>query len=1676
MATVYRAFDEVANREVALKLLNKEASESSHLSALFEREFHTLTQLAHPRIIEVYDFGVDPRGAYYTMELLDGQDLRQLAPLGWKEACKLLTDVASSLSLLHSRRLLHRDVSSRNVRCTREGRAKLIDFGAMVSFGAAAKVIGTPAFIAPEALNHQPLDQRTDLYSLGALAYWLMTKRYAYRAHSMGQLQDAWRTQPLPLSVVNPDVPKALNDLVMSLLSLDRMARPSFASQVVETLGACAGLGPDDAVEVKQAYLTTPQLMGRAAVVKELRKHMLTMQAGHGGDPLLIEGPSGIGRTRLLAELVLEGKVIGAMVLTAEAEASARGDYGVVWELLEQLFENAYDLAVEIVKPHLDVLSIVLPGLSKLMLPRNPHPAEEGPGNDALMADINGAAEIAGGTNPVGSDEPALRNPKSIGDQIQIRPRVQKALLDIFLTIGQSRRLVIAIDDVHRVDEPSVALLSGLAIESLDHAFVLAVTAETGAVPVAQAAYAVLSRIARRVEVNALDLDATEGLLRSMFGEAPNLGLVADRIYGISNGNPRAVMQLTQHLVDRGVVRYQAGVWTLPASIDVRDLPGSITEALRDKVRELSAGAVELARIMALSADERFSFDECLVLAGHRDGPRITQQLHEHVASDVLRTDGLTYGLSQRSLIAVLTERSDKANQRLGHLHLAAVFEKRQAAPFRVVQHLFGAGQSERGLDLLVEYLAKELESIDENHNALTAYIQSLPRNAVDTYKYAFDLCEQLNRPKKQLFLLKCLYVFSRFNTSVENKTLLTDVMDQLYRDSGLGFYHDLSDAIEPQARLENALSLAQKRYDATAEHERVLSPAEAIFRLVAAINQAAALGALSFDYAFLESLPSVKPLLPIAPGLQMIETNVRGTMDSTSARYEDGKRHFLDVLEMISEPDGAGLNEAYRKYITVSLLFAIGMIEASVGNELALNRADAIEPDPLHQVNAWRLRMIYYLRQGDSSKAEECKKYLELLQIQNSPWQLFEGLQLFPLLLTYASYDDLIGITQMMDSLEKMAEQFVEWKPVVDYARGEYHRIRGDFAGAVVEFEKALGRTAVGRHAVWPYAAGAHLRALLGLNRLQEAKTLGFERLHALEKEGFGYTCALVEMPLALIEAKLGEEQTAEKLADRAIERYHRIGAKGVYLGLAYETRARVAVYLDDPKRFRKCAKLCAEQYRVGHNPALTAKYQKLTQDARHAYIGVSLETKRGSELRGSSSQTGELFATIQAHFARAKSHGELVDAALELITQRTGAKEGYLYLFEAGALKLASHMGDQPPSVQALESLQEVLISYSEEPCESEMADTQTEQSVWPDLISGQRAVEPVVLSAKVAGTRVPVGAVVLCLDDKNRCRPNDAFFRAVALCLHEEMFKDVSASQEQSDVSTQTRGESRYLVEVLLGEGRVSSVYKVRDRESGRLMALKRLRGEPREARHRARTAAETIEANKLSQTLRREYQALKSLAHPRIVEAYDFGVDQEGAYYTMELLEGEDLRRAAPLPWKNACALLQELASALGAVHSKGFLHRDLSPRNVRYVADGHVKLMDFGTIAPMGSPYDAAGTPPFMPPEAIYRQPLDQRSDLYCFGALAYWLLTGRHAYSVRQPSELSLAWATTPAAPSKVVAQIGTPAAAIPKALDQLVLELLSVEPSARPGSASEVLVRLIAIEQLPTDEKSVAS
>src|SRR3972149_367908 len=119
MGTGYRVVDDSTGRTLALKKLgveHKKPRDAAAAQLRFRREFHTMASLRHPRVVEVYDYGLDGGEPYYTMELLDGQDLQDLGAIGPREACALLRDVAAALAFLHPRRLPHRDPAPRHRR------------------------------------------------------------------------------------------------------------------------------------------------------------------------------------------------------------------------------------------------------------------------------------------------------------------------------------------------------------------------------------------------------------------------------------------------------------------------------------------------------------------------------------------------------------------------------------------------------------------------------------------------------------------------------------------------------------------------------------------------------------------------------------------------------------------------------------------------------------------------------------------------------------------------------------------------------------------------------------------------------------------------------------------------------------------------------------------------------------------------------------------------------------------------------------------------------------------------------------------------------------------------------------------------------------------------------------------------------------------------------------------------------------------------------------------------------------------------------------------------------------------------------------------------------------------------------------------------------------------------
>jgi eukaryotic-like serine/threonine-protein kinase len=257
MGTVYRARHALLRRPTAVKVLSPENAGEQTI-ARFSREVQLTSEISHPNVVSVYDFGRSPDGAfYYAMELLDGLDLQKLVeqdgPQPPARVAFLLQQIAEGLAEAHSVGLIHRDVKPGNVvvcdHPRRPDQIKVVDFGLVKQVGdadpalSAENVIaGTPLYMAPEAITSpRSIDARSDLYAVGAVGYFLLTGEPVFPGRTVFEVVG----QTLHQSVTPPSerapgpVPSKLERVLLACLSKAKEERPASASELLQQLRAC---------------------------------------------------------------------------------------------------------------------------------------------------------------------------------------------------------------------------------------------------------------------------------------------------------------------------------------------------------------------------------------------------------------------------------------------------------------------------------------------------------------------------------------------------------------------------------------------------------------------------------------------------------------------------------------------------------------------------------------------------------------------------------------------------------------------------------------------------------------------------------------------------------------------------------------------------------------------------------------------------------------------------------------------------------------------------------------------------------------------------------------------------------------------------------------------------------------------------------------------------------------------------------------------------------------------------------------------------------------------------------------------------------------------------------------------------------------------------------------------
>jgi serine/threonine-protein kinase len=260
MGQVYRGRDPRLGREVAIKVLAPDNAADADAVARFEREARAIASLSHPNILAIFDVGRQNGAIYVVTELLDGETLRrriELAPIGWRRALEIASDIAEGLAAAHARSVVHRDLKPENVIVTSEGRVKILDFGLAQTDPYISSpdsgdlpttrfqtdpgmVVGTLGYMAPEQLKGEPVTPSADIFSLGCILFEMVTSKRPFQRTSGAATIAAILMEDIPRGDLTQTVPPELQRVIEGCVEKSPSHRFQSAKDLSLTLRAIA--------------------------------------------------------------------------------------------------------------------------------------------------------------------------------------------------------------------------------------------------------------------------------------------------------------------------------------------------------------------------------------------------------------------------------------------------------------------------------------------------------------------------------------------------------------------------------------------------------------------------------------------------------------------------------------------------------------------------------------------------------------------------------------------------------------------------------------------------------------------------------------------------------------------------------------------------------------------------------------------------------------------------------------------------------------------------------------------------------------------------------------------------------------------------------------------------------------------------------------------------------------------------------------------------------------------------------------------------------------------------------------------------------------------------------------------------------------------------------------------
>lgn len=263
MATVYKAKCHVLNRYVAVKVLRDEFTTDEEFIKRFAAEAQSAASLTHPNIVSIYDVGHEDNLYYIVMELIKGKTLKQIinedGKLPWKWSLNIVSQIASALETAHRNKIIHRDIKPHNIIITEDGIAKVTDFGiakvvsnsTITAFGA---TIGSVHYFSPEHAKGGYTDEKSDIYSLGVVMYEMLTGQVPFDADTAVSVAlKHMQEDPIEPMELNPDIPRAVNDIIMKAMQKDTGLRYQSATEMLNDINMALKRPDGDFVSLRTA-------------------------------------------------------------------------------------------------------------------------------------------------------------------------------------------------------------------------------------------------------------------------------------------------------------------------------------------------------------------------------------------------------------------------------------------------------------------------------------------------------------------------------------------------------------------------------------------------------------------------------------------------------------------------------------------------------------------------------------------------------------------------------------------------------------------------------------------------------------------------------------------------------------------------------------------------------------------------------------------------------------------------------------------------------------------------------------------------------------------------------------------------------------------------------------------------------------------------------------------------------------------------------------------------------------------------------------------------------------------------------------------------------------------------------------------------------------------------------